>query len=105
MKNPDHIYQRYQDLQSYVAWTDEDALRVRSLAPLLECHLPALVEDFYAEIARHPEAYKVFTGGQVQADRLKGSLLAWLRDLLNGPYDRDYVARRWKVGARRSALP
>jgi signal transduction histidine kinase len=31
---------------------------------------------------------------------LKGSLLAWLRDLLTGPYDRDYVARRWRVGAR-----
>ena len=27
-------------------------------------------------------------------------LLAWLRDLLTGPYDLDYVVRRWRVGAR-----
>ena len=100
MKDPDQIYRRYQDLQVYVDWTDEDAERVHSLAPMLESHLPALVEDFYAEIARHPEAHKVFTGGQAQIDRLKEALLAWLRDMLNGPYDRAYVLRRWKVGAR-----
>jgi two-component system, NtrC family, sensor kinase len=100
MKDPDRVYRRYLDLQSYVAWTDEDAGRVRSLRPLLEPHLPALVEDFYAEIARHPDAHGVFTGGPAQVDRLKHALLAWLRDLLTGPYDRDYVARRWQVGAR-----
>jgi truncated hemoglobin YjbI len=94
------LFDRYRELQSYVAWSDEDADRVRGLVPLVEPHLPSLVEDFYAEIARHPEAHNVFTGGQAQVDRLKGSLLAWLRDLLEGPYDRDYVARRWKVGAR-----
>jgi signal transduction histidine kinase len=96
----DRLFERYRELQSYVAWSDEDAERVRGLAPLLDPHLPPLVEDFYDEIARHPEAHKVFTGGQAQIDRLKGALLAWLRDLLEGPYDRDYVARRWKVGAR-----
>jgi two-component system, NtrC family, sensor kinase len=100
MKDPDQLFRRYQDLQSYVGWTDEDAARVRGISPLLEVHLPTLVEDFYAEIARHAEAHKVFTGGVAQINRLKGALLAWLRDLLSGPYDRDYVARRWKVGAR-----
>ncbi len=100
MKHPDQIYRRYQDLQAYVDWTDEDALRVHDLAPLLEPHLSDLVEDFYAEIDRHPDARKVFTGGQPQIDRLKGALLAWLRDLLTGPYDRAYVLRRWQVGAR-----
>ncbi|MDR3638507.1 MAG: protoglobin domain-containing protein [Isosphaeraceae bacterium] len=100
MIDPDRTYRRYQDLQVYVGWTDEDAVRVRGLAPLLEPHLPALVDDFYAEIARHPEAHKVLAIGQAQTDRLKRALLAWLHDLLAGPYDRDYVARRWKVGAR-----
>ena len=100
MNDPEQIFRRYQDLQTYVAWSDEDSERVRGLLPLLGPHLPALVEDFYAEIARHPAAHRVFTGGQAQVDRLKGSLLAWLRDLLNGPYDRDYAARRWRVGAR-----
>jgi signal transduction histidine kinase len=100
MKDPDQLFRRYQALQAYVGWTEEDAARVRSLLPLLESQLPSLVEDFYAEIARHPDAHKVFTGGSAQIDRLKGSLLAWLRELLTGPYDRDYVVGRWKVGIR-----
>jgi signal transduction histidine kinase len=98
--NPDELFRRYQELQQYVGWTEEDALRVRSVATLLEAHLTPLIEDFYAEIERHPEARKVITGGPAQIERLKGTLRGWLRELLFGPYDRDYVARRWRVGWR-----
>jgi two-component system, NtrC family, sensor kinase len=98
--NPDDLYRRYQELQRYVGWTDEDARRVQSVAGLLEPDLAPLIEDFYAEIERHPQARKVITGGQPQIDRLKGTLRAWLRDLLTGPYDRDFVVRRWRVGQK-----
>jgi signal transduction histidine kinase len=98
--NPDDLYRRYQELQRYVGWTDEDARRVQSVAGLLEPDLGPLIEDFYAEIDRHPEARKVITGGQQQIDRLKVTLRGWLRDLLNGPYDKDYVVRRWRVGQK-----
>jgi signal transduction histidine kinase len=98
--NISEFYNRYQELQEYVGWTPQDAQHVQSLAPLLEPHLPALVDDFYAEIERHPRARAVITGGQEQIDRLKGTLSQWLRELLNGPYDADYVARRWRVGWR-----
>jgi signal transduction histidine kinase len=98
--NPDKLFRRYQELQRYVGWTDDDARRVRSLAARLEPHLAPLIDDFYDEIQRHPEARKVITGGPEQVARLKGTLLGWLRDLLAGRYDRDYVARRWRVGAR-----
>jgi signal transduction histidine kinase len=98
--DPDALYRRYQELQRYVGWTDEDAQRVQSVAALLEPFLPALVDDFYAEIDRHPNARKVITGGAAQIARLKGTLRRWLRDLLAGPYDREYVARRWQVGWR-----
>src|SRR5437660_12473367 len=94
------LYRRYQELQQYVGWTEEDAQRVHSVAAALDPFLPALIEDFYAEIDRHPDARKVITGGEAQVARLKGTLLRWLRDLLAGPYDTEYVARRWKVGWR-----
>jgi signal transduction histidine kinase len=97
---PDAIYRRYQELQHYVGWTDEDARRVQSVAAALDPVLPTLIDDFYAEIDRHANARKVITGGAAQVQRLKGTLLAWLRDLLSGPYDADYVARRWQVGWR-----
>jgi signal transduction histidine kinase len=94
------LFSRYQELQSYVGWTTEDAQLVQSVAALLEPHLKALVDDFYEEIERHPAARKVITGGQAQINRLKGTLVKWLQELLAGPYDAAYVVRRWKVGWR-----
>jgi signal transduction histidine kinase len=98
--NADDLYRRYQKLQQYVGWTEEDAQRVQSLAALLEPRLTPLIDDFYAEIERHPEARKVITGGAAQIDRLKVTLRTWLHELLAGPYDRAYVVRRWRVGWR-----
>lgn len=97
---PGERFLRYQDLQRYVGWTDEDARNVRSVADLLGPHLGVLVDDFYAEIERHPNARRVITGGAAQIERLKGSLIEWLQELLAGPYDQTYVERRWRVGRR-----
>ncbi len=97
---PDDRFRRYQDFQHYVDGTDDDAQNVRAVAALLGPHLPAIVEDFYAEIERHPAARRVVTGGAAQVERLKRSLLAWLRELLSGPYDHGYVERRLRVGQR-----
>ena len=94
------LFRRYQELQQYVGWTEEDARRVVAVAPLLEPCLSALIDDFYAEIERHPGAREVITGGQAQIERLKGTLRGWLHELLHGPYDKEYVARRWRVGWR-----
>ena len=63
-------YLRYQELQRYVAWTDEDAVRVHALAELVSPHYDALVDDFYAEIERHPEARQIITG--LTAGAVKG---------------------------------
>ncbi len=98
--DPDALYSRYQDLQRYVGWTEEDRRRVQSVAALLEPFLAPLIEDFYEEIQRHPDARRVITGGTAQIERLKGTLRSWLHELLSGVYDRDYVARRWRVGWR-----
>src|SRR5438046_2753079 len=98
--NPDALFLRYQELQHYVGWIEEDAGRIQAVAPILEPHLGPLIDDFYAEIERHPEARKVINGGQEQIQRLKGTLLGWLRDLVSGPYDSAYVAKRWRVGWR-----
>jgi signal transduction histidine kinase len=98
--NIDEIYRRYQELQAWVGWTEESARRVAATAELLEPHLIPLIDDFYDEIGRHPNARKVITGGEAQINRLKGTLIQWLRELLAGRYDREYVARRWQVGWR-----
>jgi signal transduction histidine kinase len=93
-------YARYQELQRYVGWTEEDARRVQSLEPLVAPHFGQLIDDFYAEIERHPDARRVITGGEQQIARLKQTLKQWLAELFSGRYDRDYVERRWRVGLR-----
>lgn len=98
--NPDDLYHRYRELQEYVEWSPDDADRVRSVAPIVSVHLSSLIDDFYEEIERHPDAARVITGGPAQVARLKGTLLAWLHELFSGVYDADYVARRWRVGSR-----
>lgn len=98
--NPAQLYHRYQDLQDYVGWTAADAERVQAISDTLQPYLPPLIDDFYSEINRYPEARRVFTEGLTQVDRLKKSLLRWLAELLAGPYDQDYVTRRWRVGMR-----
>lgn len=93
-------FSRYRELQAYVGWTAHDAQRVRAIAPLIEPHFPALVDDFYAEIERHVETQGVITGGSSQIARLKQTLNDWLHELFAGNYDFDYVERRWRVGYR-----
>ena len=94
------VLARYRELQQYVGWTDDDARHVASVAGVIEPYLVGLVEDFYAEISRHPQAQQVITGGEAQVARLKQTLVRWLQELFSGQYDADYVARRWKVGYR-----
>jgi signal transduction histidine kinase len=98
--DPAKLFSRYQELQRYVGWTESDAGKIRELQPLLARSFPPLVEDFYAEIERHPEALKAITGGSEQIERLKGTLVLWLEQLFSGTYDADYVYRRWKIGYR-----
>jgi signal transduction histidine kinase len=97
---PLSAYQRYQQLQRYVNWTDEDGARVQSIGPLVKPYFGPLVDDFYAEIENHPEAKKVITGGNEQIARLKKTLIQWLDELFSGAYGQDYVERRWRVGYR-----
>jgi signal transduction histidine kinase len=98
--NIDEVYRRYQELQAWVGWTEESARRVAATAELLAPHLTVLIDDFYDEIGRHPNARKVITGGAAQIDRLKVTLIQWMRELLAGRYDQQYVGRRWQVGWR-----
>ncbi len=99
MRN-EELFLRYQELQAYVGWSDADARRVAALGALVRPEFAALIEDFYAEIERHEATRRVITGGPRQIERLKGTLIRWLDDLVSGVYDEHYVARRWRVGFR-----
>jgi PAS domain S-box-containing protein len=98
------LFDRYRDLQAYVGWTDEDAARVRRFSDNVKERLQELVDDFYAELERHPETAHIITGGAAQIERLKDSLKAWLCESLECRCDSDYVARRWNIGLRHAEI-
>ena len=98
MEISDTTYRRYLEYQRYVSWSDYDVQRLAAIHEIMEPLLPPIVDDFYDELARHPRAFRVITGGKEQVERLKVSMRDWLMELFAGSYDREYLARRWKVG-------
>jgi hypothetical protein len=98
------LFNRYQDLQSYVGWNAEDVARVKGVAEVIEQRMDVLIDDFYTEIQRHPDAAKVITGGHAQITRLMASLRSWLRESMKRRSDEDYVVRRWKIGLRHAEI-
>lgn len=94
------IYDNFGLLRQYLNWSVEDDKHVFQIRSLLLPFAPVFIEDFYAEIVRHPTIARVITGGDQQIARLQQSLLRWIDELLSGRYDAEYVQRRWKVGYR-----
>ncbi|HVW02283.1 MAG TPA: protoglobin domain-containing protein [Planctomycetaceae bacterium] len=97
---PEQIVSLYRELQQYVGWEPEDNQRILELGPVVAPSLQPLIDDFYLEIERHPAARNVIVGGNAQVERLKQTLLHWIRELFSGNYGDDYVHRRWRVGRR-----
>jgi transcriptional regulator with PAS, ATPase and Fis domain len=97
-------FEKYCELQSYVAWDAVDYQRVTAVRDALLARSDEIVNDFYDEIRRHPRAAQVITGGEQQILQLKSTLRLWLRQLLTGPYDHDYVVMRSRVGQRHVAI-
>ena len=94
------LFERYEEIRSYLGWTDEDRRRLSAVRNILEPQFSVIVDDFYAQIQRQPNISRVITGGVEQIDRLKGTLTAWLGDLCSAPHDAAYVARHYRAGYR-----
>lgn len=95
-----NLFELYGELRAYVGWEVDDAERLAALKPILEPSFNAIIDDFYEEVARHPKTIRVITGGDDQIARLKQTLRGWLSDLFSGPYDEQFVERRFRVGQR-----
>lgn len=103
MTSPDS-FEKFSELQRYVAWEREDHQRISAVRDRLLEHANEVVDDFYAELVKHPRTAHVLTGGEKQIHQLKSTLRQWLRQLLTGPYDADYVTLRTRVGQRHVAI-
>lgn len=97
-------FDKYCELQRYVGWDAVDYQRITAVRDALLARSNEIVDDFYHQIGLHPRANEVITGGEAQILQLKSTLRLWLRQLLTGPYDNDYVVQRIKVGQRHVAI-
>jgi signal transduction histidine kinase len=89
-----------EEMKRYLGFDSQDAELLRQMAPALEKYLPEMSEQFYSTIAQHPNAARVFTGGEVQVSRLKLTLQEWARGLFGGVYDEAYASERFQIGFR-----
>lgn len=97
-------FDKYCELQQYVGWDAADYQRILVIRERVLTRSDEIVDDFYAQILKHPDAARVITGGEAQILQLKSTLRLWLRQLMTGPYDNDYVVQRTKVGQRHVAI-
>ena len=89
-----------QEMKRYIAFTEADAALLRQLGPRMERYLAEMAERFYLQIPHHPNAFRVFTGGEAQITRLKQTLQEWARGLFSGVYDERYANDRYQIGYR-----
>ena len=85
-------------LQRYVGFTARDRAALAGAREHVLPALPGVVEEFYATIARDPEAQAVLDADEARMDRLRGFFAEWLEQLFCGEYDFAYVEQRSRIG-------
>jgi signal transduction histidine kinase len=88
----------FEELKRYVRWGDGDEQALRRLHGAAAPHFPRLAEEFYDRILGHEGARTALVGGESQVGHLKVTMIAWLDELLGGPWDEAYWDRRYRIG-------
>lgn len=87
----------FEEMKRYVRFTAEDAKLLAALLPHAEPHFGRIAAEFYERIREHEDAHRIFTG-EPQVERLKRSLVRWMRRFLAGPYNFAYFLETGKIG-------
>ena len=85
----------FERLKDFVGLTATDVQNLVALKPLIDKQGPEITLRFYERLAEVPETAKLIEG---RVDRLRETHVAWLRSLVAGSYDADYLASRWRIG-------
>jgi signal transduction histidine kinase len=94
----------FEEIKRYVGFSATDEAHLRRVGPRIAPHARELTEDFYRRILAHPNARSAFTGGDAQVESLKCSLVVWMRELFDGPWDLAYYEKRARIGRRHVAI-
>jgi hypothetical protein len=91
---PDHPFD---ELLAYVGFTGTDTVALQAARSTVGPHTGAVTDRFYDNVLRFEGARSVFAN-DAQVQRLKNSLVDWLKELFTGPHDHAYHARRLAIG-------
>lgn len=87
----------HRELSSYVHFDSRDARRVAQLGPIIAPTFREIAEEFYDRTRDFEAAHAVFED-EAQIERLKLSLVAWMKRLFSGVYDEEFFAYVSHVG-------
>lgn len=87
----------FSELKRFVGFGPADERELTKLRGPAVAALPLLLERLAEPIGEHEEVKAVFSDPQVRSQQLGDSVTAWLRHLLQGPWDEDYPERRDQV--------
>ncbi|TRO96365.1 chemotaxis protein [Glycocaulis profundi] len=87
----------------FLNFTAEDRTRLKALTPLVESELPAVLDAFYADIARHPEVDRMFDDPEMRRHARQKQLEHWLR-ICAAEYGTDYLNSVRRIGETHARL-
>lgn len=83
---------------AFMNFTQQDALLLKELLPLIKHHSVRIVDKFYENVERHPELNAIIRDAGSTIDRLKASQIRYLEELVMGEYGEAYFERRLRIG-------
>ena len=88
----------FDELKRYVGFSEADQQVLRALHGRLAPHFPAVALTFYEVILQHPGARAALERGERKVGHLKETLVGWMNDSFQGPWDAAWVERRARIG-------
>jgi signal transduction histidine kinase len=87
----------FDELKRYVGWGQADEQALRTLHTAAAPQFQRLAQEFYERILAHDGA-RAALGAESRVGQLKVTMVAWLDQLLSGPWDEAYWEQRSRIG-------
>lgn len=87
----------------FLAFSDADRQRLRGLKPLVEAELPAILDQFYLDISKHPEVDVMFKDAEMRAHARQKQIEHWLR-ICDAAYGPEYLKSVERIGETHARL-
>src|SRR6056297_1051468 len=84
--------------KSFVRLDEADRERMRDLESAFDAVADDVVDEFYEHLTSDADATEILGRSSKGIDRLKTDQRSYLRSLTDAEYDREYFARRARVG-------